>query len=535
MKAKLTILTLFSVTLLTYLSCSKDDENKVSVESIELSVSAIEVNINTTVNFTVTTNLDQIVTSESDIYINGELSNLTSFMPNSPGEYNIKAIYSTGGREFESNVVTVIATEIPLTEIVLSSSANQIEMGDQFTFFVHGDNSTSLTNDSSFFINDELIESNVYIPLETGEYEVRAEYTIDGLTYNSNAIQLTVIAQSTEIMFFDEIVFYDGYAATVNEPVPSGITRVNNASYVTKITDEHISQINEELEIEVIIGALCDNYDRIGNLFLNLVNQGDDYSESNIVERIEIGRFITPFMNKNVSPDEVPYLFQVDNIAKILNDQNISSTHDFFLEFNVFGVPYAANEQVAGCSGRNDVFRGTVIFKSRNESYTPQNQYLESVTTYFNFNDYDSGASDAIGQSIKTFNFTTTTDISDAQIHVVISNHGANSGGEEYERRQHFLYMDGMLVDSYTPGGESCEPFRVYNTQANGIYGPTPRPDSVWASFSNWCPGDVIPIRTYDLGSVSAGAHTFVLDVPDAQFVDNQGYFPVSVYLQGEL
>jgi hypothetical protein len=72
----------------------------------------------------------------------------------------------------------------------------------------------------------------------------------------------------------------------------------------------------------------------------------------------------------------------------------------------------------------------------------------------------------------------------------------------------------------------------MYNTQANGIYGPSPRSDSNWQSFSNWCPGDVIDTRIISLGPLLAGTHEFVIDVPDAEFVGSEGDIPLSLYLQ---
>lgn len=84
----------------------------------------------------------------------------------------------------------------------------------------------------------------------------------------------------------------------------------------------------------------------------------------------------------------------------------------------------------------------------------------------------------------------------------------------------------------YTPGRTSCEPFRVYNTQGNGIYGPSEMTDEEWQSFSNWCPGDVIDTRIIALGATDAGAHELVIDVPDATFADAQGDFPFSLYVQ---
>jgi hypothetical protein len=148
------------------------------------------------------------------------------------------------------------------------------------------------------------------------------------------------------------------------------------------------------------------------------------------------------------------------------------------------------------------------------------------------FNNYAEGASDEIGTTRKTLTFELTADVEEAQVVLITSNHGANAGGEEYIRRDHFVYVDDELVLEYKPGRTSCEPFRVYNTQANGIYGPSAMTDEEWQSFSNWCPGDVIDTRIIPLGPTTAGEHEFVIDVPDAEFADMQGDFPFSLYLQ---
>ena len=71
----------------------------------------------------------------------------------------------------------------------------------------------------------------------------------------------------------------------------------------------------------------------------------------------------------------------------------------------------------------------------------------------------------------------------------------------------------------------------MYNTQGNGIYGTTVHTTNWWTSWNNWCPGNSIPVREIDLGSLPAGTHTFKINVPTAQFADGQGNFPLSVYL----
>ena len=203
-----------------------------------------------------------------------------------------------------------------------------------------------------------------------------------------------------------------------------------------------------------------------------------------------------------------------------------------WLELSIFGVPYAATEEIAGCAGRNDTQAGTLLLYT--DSMRPAREFdvLLPLAIGEAFNDYTEGASDELGVTRKTIDFALPDDAQDAQLVLITSNHGANAGGEEYIRRDHFVYLDGELVLEYVPGRQSCEPFRVYNTQANGIYGPTPMTDEEWQSFSNWCPGDVIDIRIIPFGPAAAGAHQFVIDVPDATFTGGEGNFPFSLYVQ---
>lgn len=330
---------------------------------------------------------------------------------------------------------------------------------------------------------------------------------------------------------FDAILFYDGYAAPVSEPGPTGVTRVSNSKYIKKLSTEQLNSAGNSMDLKVTIRAACDNYDRIGYVGIALVKKDSVYSETG-GRHLEIGRFITPFMDKNKQPDQVPYLFSIDNVSSIFKDAAIRATYDIYVEFMVFGVPYAANTQIAGCAGRNDTFYGTVEFtgKSAGTAVT-DSVYLAPLYFHKYFNNYDN--TDVAGKTVKTTTFNVPKALKTAKLYLITSNHGANSGGEEYVRRDHFIYFDGVQKLSYKPGGKSCEPYRTYNTQGNGIYGPAPKSASNWSSWSNWCPGDVIPIRVIDLGALAAGNHTFKIEVPDAVFKDKQGYIPLSVYLQG--
>ena len=124
---------------------------------------------------------------------------------------------------------------------------------------------------------------------------------------------INVQAQNT-LTVFDEILFYDGYAGVVNFPTPEGVIRHRNDLYAKKIDGGLSVPYGSTMTIEVIIKAACDNYDRIGNVNLALVPKGFIGYNPDNVQRIELARFITPFMNKNRQPDQVPYTFSVDNI-----------------------------------------------------------------------------------------------------------------------------------------------------------------------------------------------------------------------------
>lgn len=335
----------------------------------------------------------------------------------------------------------------------------------------------------------------------------------------------------TDMLLMESVVFYDGYAETVDEPVAEGIVRLNNAVQAVKLTEAQLDAIQPNLQMQVLIGALCDNYDRLGGVNVAFTPKGADTYDLADTPRIEIARFITPFMNMNREPDTVPYEWDIGEVATILRNPTVRETYDIWFELDVFGVPYAANTEISGCADRNDVFRGWLALYTDSTEPADPMALFEPLAVKETFNDYQEGASDALGLTRKTLEFTLEADTDFARLVLVTSNHGANAGGEEYIRRAHFVDLDGERVLEYRPGRDTCEPFRMYNTQGNGIYGPSPMTDEEWQSFSNWCPGDVIDTRIIEPGPLDAGPHTFVIDVPDAEFADDQGDFPFSLYL----
>ncbi len=346
------------------------------------------------------------------------------------------------------------------------------------------------------------------------------------------------------ITLFDDVTFYDGYQLKNNpdSALQDGILRHRTSLYAVKMTESQLDQIGDSLEMHVSVRACCDNYDRIGNLNLAFVPKGSLTYEPDSVARIELGRFITPFMNMNKTPDVVPYEYKVPYLSYLFRDEALRSEYDFWVEYELFGVPYAANEQVTGCAGRSDVFKGTLKLSSlkNNQGVLTDKDVLVPIViknpeylSLKNLNNYTETATDTLGKTTKTYLFDVPKDVETGMLVVVTSNHGSNDNGEEYNRRWHYVYVDDELMLTYKPGRTSCEPFRKYNTMPNGIYGIFRRSDATWQSFSNWCPGDVIDNRIIALGAVKAGRHAVRISVPDAVFADGQGDIPVSIFFQG--
>lgn len=348
------------------------------------------------------------------------------------------------------------------------------------------------------------------------------------------AMLLIPATAQTSITVLDSVVFHDGYAKYVpDSTLEVGVQKLRNDLFSKKLTSKELALVGTSLQLRVVIKALCDNYDRLCSVNMALVPRGLATYHPDSVQHLELGRFITPFMSKNVLPDTVEYAFEIDNVASLMKDKSLTKTYDIWLELEVFGIPYAAQKQVAGCSERNDVFQGKLELITNEPAPKQQGNFLMPLCFKQAFNNYSKEGTDTIGLTTKQITFSLSRRLTNAAIYLITSNHGANEGGEEYIRREHLVYVDGVQKLTYKPGRLSCEPFRKNNTQRNGIYGKEPKSEEEWQSFSNWCPGDVIDIHRIELGAISAGRHTFLIQVPSAEFVGKQGNFPLSLYLQG--
>ena len=335
---------------------------------------------------------------------------------------------------------------------------------------------------------------------------------------------------SLKLTIFEDVVYFDGYAALVPLSVKEGLFR-SNTSYTRQLSSSEIEMLTKgDVKMHVNLNAACDNYDRLADVSLLFVEKGKAYTQA--AKQVEIGRYITPFMDMNKQPNVRPYFWEVSAIGDVLRNSSMLKKYDVYIQMNIFGVPYAAQKQIKGCEGKNNVFVGDLyftIFPAKNKLKT--DYQLHTIAYQDSLSNYKS--TDTLGKTTKSYTFNTKKELKDLQLYIISSNHGANRNGEEYNRRIHYIYLDNALIFKYIPGESTCEPYRKYNTQSNGIYGKTVKTDEQWQKFSNWCPGAVIPLRKVAISKLKNGTHQLRISVPDAKFENKEGTIPVSAYFIG--
>ena len=258
------------------------------------------------------------------------------------------------------------------------------------------------------------------------------------LTFFSS-LTLTAQEEPYTLQVFNQAVYYGMYEATVDEPVPADAIRNSNSSYGKMLTEEQLASFGNRLTMRVTLNPLCDNYDRIGNVNLAFVPKGQTTYVYNEVQRIELGRFITPFMNKNnTSVQEVPYEWQIDNITQIFHDENITSEFDLWVELEVYGYQGGPGQggaavEIAGCANRNDVYQGSLEFISTEDPLITNGDDNTFIPLSFKYElkNYTLDGTDVIGETVRTINFTLDQDVPNAKFYLITSNHGSGNNGEE--------------------------------------------------------------------------------------------------------
>ncbi len=93
----------------------------------------------------------------------------------------------------------------------------------------------------------------------------------------------------------------------------------------------------------------------------------------------------------------------------------------------------------------------------------------------------------------------------------ITTGHGGWGGGDEYNKKENEIFVDGKKVYGFIPWRTDCATYRLYNP-ASGNFGDGLSSSDL--SRSNWCPGTTTNPVYIPLKNISAGVHTFKIAIP---------------------
>lgn len=321
----------------------------------------------------------------------------------------------------------------------------------------------------------------------------------------------------TVISVIKDVNFFDGYAKPINEPVKEGVVQISNTKYIRKLSTQEKQSIGDSITIKVIVKAGCDDYDRIGRVTLFYVPKNKNYDSPDAKE-FELLRIMTPFNYKTREPDNVPYSTSINQLAGLFKDKG----SDVWIMTEIFGTTGAGQKETMGCDGSLLTYTASVniITYKTKKAITVKPKPI-SLLSYFPLNGTDSTA----GHNAKEVSIHLDKGSKSAMLYLITSGQGAAQGGEEYNWREHVIYVDGKEYTRVAVN-QNCAPYEIYNTRTNGIYGA-----NIANERRSWCPGAPVPTRAINLGGLSQGNHIIKIAVPDANLLSTQSTYYLSAYI----
>jgi hypothetical protein len=320
------------------------------------------------------------------------------------------------------------------------------------------------------------------------------------------------ISNPANFRVFDSIPMFGMYTNQnpANYTPPAGVLMWQFGTiFVTKLTAQQQTMIGSDLAARITYLAQCDNYDRLGGVFVVLKPIGQVPQPSD--PRIELVRFITPFSDykrgmlaTHVYPD-----YSLAPFAGVLADGG----HDVWIGIGGGSNPYNGDPCTnAGVSSDFAAigFKYSLDFVS---SKVLPGGPSAALTAFYNPN------ATTIPMA-GTFS-NTGADI-DGHVTVIVSGHGADSGGDEYEYTQDTVTFNGSKIGTFSTQID-CAPFAQYSPDGNpGIF-----QNNGNGNPRNWCPGALVPAHTYG-ATLHAGGNSVSLDVQPSQ-VPGGSYYATSI------
>lgn len=379
----------------------------------------------------------------------------------------------------------------------------------------------------------------------------------------------------TTIKVFDkENVHYAPNAlGGFNEADADGIIRlVNGRIILKKIKVPHYER-NVKVDIKTTIASNGDRWDKSGSVFvlprhsaINLLSIAQGKAKfpeidtlklehmrgiiagKNYLPTIELMRFMTPFgvgfySNNNDTLTSKRRPVYIPKWADCVQwQQDITDRYSLLEDEAYVGVFIDTWTEQGYLASVELKFTESNISCDRMQ----RTQVLPLINTvYYIGQEYP----DIFARKPVTTDFTLPKNAKNVRVKYIVTGHGGHDGGDEFVQKENVLSVDGKEVYRFTPWRDDCASFRRFNP-ATGVWlekrvaayigekGYTEKEveepvASSDFSRSNWCPGtDVVP-EEVALEGITAGKHTFTVDIPKAQPINGveMNHWLVSAYL----
>lgn len=313
---------------------------------------------------------------------------------------------------------------------------------------------------------------------------------------------------------FSDIPQFGMYATSppVYTPPAGVLMQRNGTRFLTQITPAQQAKIGTDARARVTYHAQCDNYDRLGALFLVFKPHGELPTEADADAGMEVARWVTPFSDY-WQGSKATYTFADADLAPFAALM-ASTKKDVWIGIDGGSNPYNGDP----CTKRNVTpefravgFRYSVDVVSSAAAPTaperrPSGPVLKANYTAVPIEGSAPSRRTGPGKAI-----------------VIVSGHGSDNGGNEYKHTNDTLTVNGVVVGSFSTK-VNCASYRKYSPDGNPFLfmnnnGSNPR---------NWCPGALVPARVFPVTLTKN--NTVRLDMDDAS-VPAGSYYPTSITL----
>ena len=292
---------------------------------------------------------------------------------------------------------------------------------------------------------------------------------------------------------------------------PNGVVSWSHGTeYVRKLSSRQRAQLGADFAVRVSYYAQCDEYDRLGSVFLLLepTDQGPEPTDP----RIELVRFITPF--SDFTQGALATLVYPDADARAYSRTLADPTHDVWIGIAGGSNPHAGD----ACSKQDGALRAGVTAEFARVGFRYS---VDLVSTQPS----DAGPSLVLPGISKTdvtrvpveATLSNPGDAISGRVTVIVSGHGSAAGGDEYRYTKDSVTLNGSEIGAFRTKVD-CARYAAFSPRGN----PNLFEDNQLGNPRNWCPGAVIPAHSFEVqlapGENTVGVGMVPSEVPEGSY-----------------